>query len=284
MVFGHMTVVDQRILRVGIEVSGEIRWYEGSGGSGLAIKASGTKGATDTQNTADVTITNLSKAVRNYILTETSPFNKNRTPKKLIIEAGRVSTGTARLFVGNITKSSPTQPPDIGLNMTAQTGAFKKGDVVARSGAARENLSAIAGRVAGDLEANLTFEATDKQIANYSFSGATLRQVNALAEAGGVDAYLDDETLVVKDRGKPLRNRVKIIDNSTGMIGIPEASERGVSVRILFDLQTDLGGQIDLTSELNPALDGAYTIYKIDFDLASREAPWYLDIEASRNQ
>lgn len=278
-----MTVVDQRILRVGIEVSGEIRWYEGSGGSGLAIKASGTKGATDTQNTADVTITNLSKDVRNYILTETSPFNKNRTPKKLIIEAGRVSTGTARLFVGNITKSSPTQPPDIGLNMTAQTGAFKKGDVVARSGAARENLSAIAGRVAGDLEANLTFEATDKQIANYSFSGATLRQVNALAEAGGVDAYLDDETLVVKDRDKPLRNRVKIIDNTTGMIGIPEATERGVSVRILFDLQTDLGGQIDLTSELNPALDGSYTIYKIDFDLASREAPWYLDIEASRN-
>lgn len=278
-----MTVVDQRILRVGIEVSGEIRWYEGSGGSGLAIKASGTKGATDTQNTADVTITNLSKDVRNYILTETSPFNKNRTPKKLIIEAGRVSTGTARLFVGNITKSSPTQPPDIGLNMTAQTGAFKKGDVVARSGKARENLSAIAGRVAKDLEANLTFEATDKQIANYSFSGATLRQVNALAEAGNVDAYLDDETLVVKDRDKPLKNRVKIIDNTTGMIGIPEATERGVSIKILYDLQTDLGGRVDLTSELNPALDGSYTIYKLDFDLASRETPWYWEIEASRN-
>lgn len=279
-----MTFVDQRILRVGIEVSGEIRWYEGSGGSGLAIKARGTKGATDTQNTADVTVTNLSRDIRNYILTETSPFNKNRTPKRLIIEAGRVSTGVARLFVGNITKSSPTQPPDIGLEMTAQTGAFKKGEVVARSGAARENLSAIAGRVAADLEATLIFEATDRQIANYSFSGATLRQVNALAEAGGVDAYLDDETLVIKDRGAPLKNRVKVIDNTTGMIGIPEATERGVSIKILFDLQTDLGGRVDLTSELNPALDGAYTIYKIDFDLASRETPWYLDLEASRNE
>lgn len=278
-----MANIDQRILRVGIEVSGQINWYEGSGGMGLAIKASGTKGVTDTQNTADVTITNLSKDVRNYILTETSPFNKNRTPKKLIIEAGRVSTGTARLFVGNITKSSPTQPPDIGLIMTAQTGAFKKGDVVARSGKARENLSAIAGRVASDMEARLVFEAQDKQIANYSFSGATLRQVNALAEAGDVDAYLDDETLVVKDKGKPLKNRVKIIDNTTGMIGIPEATERGVSVKILYDLETDLGGRVDLTSELNPALDGSYTIYKLDFDLASRETPWYWEIEASRN-
>ena len=102
---------------------------------------------------------------------------------------------------------------------------------------------------------------------------ASPAQAQRVALVVGNAAYAD----------KPLRNPVKIIDNTTGMIGIPEATERGVSVRILFDLQTDLGGQIDLTSELNPALDGSYTIYKIDFDLASREAPWYLDIEASRN-
>lgn len=275
-----MTAIDQRIIRIGIEVGGSINWYE----SPLAITASGSKGVTDTQNTCSVSIANLSRDVRNYILTETSPFNKNRTPKTLIVEAGRVSTGTARLFVGNITRSSPTQPPDIKLELEAQTGAFKKGDVVARSGAAKEKLSAIAQRVATDLDATLTFEATDKLIANYSFSGASLRQVNALAEAGAVDAYLDDQALVVKDRNKPLANRVKIIDASTGMIGIPEATERGVRVKILFDLQTELGGQINLTSELNPALNGSYTIFKIDFDLASRETPWYLDIEATRNE
>lgn len=279
-----MTIVDQRILRVGIEVSGQINWYEGSGNFGLAITASGSKGVTDTQNTCDVTITNLSRDIRNYILTETSPFNKNRTPKKLIVEAGRVSTGVARLFVGNITKSSPTQPPDIGLDLTAQTGAFKKGEVVARSGAAKEKLSAIAGRVAKDLDAKLTFEAQDKLIANYSFSGATLRQIDALSQSGKVDAYLDDETLVVKEVNKPLRNRVKVIDSTTGMIGIPEATERGVSVTILYDLDTELGQRVDLTSELNPALDGQYTTYKIDFDLASRDQSWYLDIEATRNE
>ena len=275
-----MANVDQRVLRVGVEVSGGLRWYEGP----LGITASGSKGVTDTQNTCSVSIANLSRDVRNFILTETSPFNKNRTPKKLIVEAGRVSTGTARLFVGNITRSSPSQPPDIRLDLEAQTGAFKKGDLVARSGMAKEKLSEIAQRVAADLEAKLTFEASDKLIANYSFSGASLRQVNALAMAGNVDAYLDDETLVVKDRGKPLANRVKVINASTGMIGIPEATERGVKVRILFDLETDLGGQIDLTSELNPALNGSYTIYKIDFDLATRDTAWYLDIEASRNQ
>lgn len=274
-----MVNIDQRIVRVGIEVSGEIRWYE----SPMGISARGSKGATDTQNTCDVTVVNLSKDVRNYILTETSPFNKNKTPKKLYVEAGRVSTGTARLFVGDIISSSPTQPPDIGLNIKAQTGAFKKGELVARSGEAKEKLSAIAGRVANDLDATLVFEAEDKFIANYSFSGAALRQVNELATSGAVDAYLDDQTLVVKERNKPRKNLVKVIDNTTGMVGIPEATERGVRVTILFDLQTDLGGEMKLTSELNPALDGSYTIFKIDFDLESRDTNFYLDIEATRN-
>lgn len=274
-----MAKIDLRILRVGIEVSGEMRVFEG-----LAITARGSKFASETQNVCDIEITNLAKETRNYILTETSPFNKNRTPKKVFVEAGRVSTGASRLFVGEIVSSSPTQPPDIGLLIKAQTGAFQKGKLVGRSGAAKEKLSTIAQKVADDIEATLEFEAEDKLIANYSFSGAALRQIGALASAGGVDVFQDDETLVVKKAGAPRKNRVKIVNQNTGMIGIPEATERGVRVTTLYDLETELGGRMDLTSELNPALDGSYTIYKVDFDLASRAEPWYYDIEASRNE
>lgn len=274
-----MTVVDQRILRIGIEVSGELLTFDG-----LAMSARGSKFGSETQNTCDVEILNLSRDVRNYILTETSPFNKNRTPKRLTVEAGRVSTGTARIFVGEIVSSSPTQPPDIGLKIKAQTGAHKKGDVVARSSPAREKLSVIAKGVAKDIGASLEFEATDKTIANYSFSGAALKQVGALASAGKVDVFHDDDVLVVKDAGKPRRQRVKVVNSGTGMLGIPEATERGVSVTTLFDLQTELGMRMDLTSDLNPALDGSYVIYKADFDLTNREEAWFYDLEASRNE
>lgn len=274
-----MASIDFRILRVGIEVSGEIKVYE----SPLAITAAGSKLASATQNTCDVTITNLSKAVRNYILTETSPFNKNKTPKKIYVEAGRVSTGTARMFTGEIVTSSPTQPPDIGLQLKCQTGAFQKGNVVARSGMAKEKLSSLSKKVGTDIGTSVEFEAADKFIANYSYSGAALKQIDALAAAGNVDVFQDDETLVVKDRGKPRKNRVKIINAHTGMLGVPEVTERGVRVEFLFDLDTVIGGEIQLSSELNPALDGSYTIYKLDFDLASRDTPWSYKAEASRN-
>lgn len=274
-----MSKIDLRVLRISIEVSGEMKTFEG-----LAMTARGSKFGSETQNTCDIEILNLSKDVRNYILTETSPFNANKTPKRVIVEAGRMSTGTARLFVGEIISSSPTQPPDIGLSIKAQTGAFKKGELVANSMPAKEKLSTIAQKVADDLEATLEFEATDKFISNYSFSGAALRQVGSLADAGNVDAFQDDEVLVVKDAGKPRRNRVKVVNAGTGMIGVPEATERGVKVTTLYDLETDLGGRLDLTSELNPSLDGSYTIYKVDFDLASRAEAWYYTIEASRNE
>lgn len=273
-----MANVDQRRLRVGVEVSGQMREYEG-----LAITAQVNKGATDTENTAEITLTNLSRDVRNFLLTETSPFNKNRTPKRVYVDAGRVSSGLSRVFIGDVVSASPTQPPDIGLTLSAQTGHYAKGDLVARTGAAKEPLSAIARRVADDLGVRLVFEAQDKLIANWSFSGALPRQIRALGAAGAVDAFHDDAALVVKDRGAPLRNIEKLVDATSGMVGLPEATERGVRVKMLFDPEVKLGGLIRVTSELNPALNGGYTVYSLRYDLASRAAPWYVEAEASRN-
>jgi len=72
-----MAEIDKRIVRVGIETNGAIKYYEG-----LNITANGTKYGNANQNECEVKISNLDKATRDFILTETSPFNLNRTPKK----------------------------------------------------------------------------------------------------------------------------------------------------------------------------------------------------------
>jgi len=272
-----MDKIDRRILRVSIEVDGKMKTYEG-----LQIKVSGEKTANSIENTCKIEIVNLSKETRNYLLTETSPFNKNRTRKRVIIEAGRESTGTTRLYMGDITASSPTQPPDIGLTLDAKTGNFKKGDLVARSGRDQQSLSSISKVAADDAGVSLDFQATDKQIANYSFTGGALHQVNKVGEAGNVNAFIDDDTLVVKDAGRPRKNRKRILRKDTGMVGIPEVTEHGVKVKFLFDNETVVGGELEIKSELNPAVDGNYEIYKLSFELASRDNPWYWIAEAKR--
>lgn len=272
-------MIDPRLIRVGIEVDGDLRTYT----EDMDIRVSGSKLASAQQNECEITISNLTRAARNFILTETSPFNPNRRPKLVTVDLGRVSTGLSRVFVGEVTQSAPSQPPDIGVTIKALTGSYAKGRVIARTGQPQEALSAIAARVAADLGVVLDFRATDKQIGNYAFSGPALRQVNNLELAGGVDAFLDDTTLVVKDRGTPIPDRTKVLSQESGLVGVPEATERGVKVTFMLDHDTVLGGALSLSSALNPALTGEYTIFKLDFEAASRDTPFYWTAEASRN-
>lgn len=272
-----MNELDPRVIRVSIEVNGVFKIYEG-----LNIYGKGTKFGNENQNETEIRIDNLDNATRNYLLSETSPFNKNRTQKKIILEVGRVSTGTFKLFEGNITSAKPSQPPDIAIKMKALTGDFAKGDLVSVTQKPSAKLSAISAQVASSMGLNLNYQADEKSIANYSFTGGKLNQVVKLSQAGNVNAFIDDNSLVVKNNNVPLKGRVRVLDLSSGMIGIPETTEQGVKVKFLIDGETVLGGALQITSKLYPAINGTYDIYKLDFEVASRDTPFYYIAEAKR--
>lgn len=272
-----MQELDPRIVRVGIEVEGSIKWYEG-----LNIVAAGTKFANANQDECEVQISNIDKATRNYILTETSPFNKNRKRKRLIVEAGRLSYGTSRVFIGDIATATVSQPPDITVTLKALTGNFLKGDIIARNQPAQMSLRKIAEQVGKDLGVTVDYQAKEKNIGNYSYSGGALKQIDKLGEAGGVNAYLDGDVLVVKDYNVPMTGRSRILDLDSGMIGIPEITEQGIKATFLLDNQTTIGSALDITSKIYPSVNGTYTIYKLSFNIASRDTPFYFIAEAKR--
>lgn len=300
-------MLDPRLLRVSIGVGdGKLKVYEG-----LAMEVRASKFANATQNECEVKITNLDKPTRDYLLTELSPFNRNKSRKQLIVEAGRESTGYSLVYSGDITnlgsgkppqegkeaqatggavktaagKSAPVgQPPDITIILKSATAQHGKGQVVSKSLPSVASLRSIAASAAKDLGLALVYEATDKQVSNYSFTGAATKQVDHIASAGGVSAYVDDNTLVVKNKREALRNRVKVLDATSGMIGIPEFTEHGVKVKMLYDGQVTLGGALEVKSSLNPAVNGQYVVYKLSHELANRDTPWYTIAECLRAQ
>lgn len=272
-----MQDLDPRIIRVGIEIDGQLRTYEG-----LDITASGTKYANPLQNECEIKISNLSREVRDYLLTETSPLNQRKVRKSIILEAGRVSYGTSVLFRGDITSVVGGQPPDITLTIKAMTGNWDKGNVVSNSQPGQAQLSKISEQAAKDMGLKLDFQAKDKSIANYSHTGAAIKQVDRIGTAGAVSAYIDDDRLVVKDIDMPLTGRTRVLSLDTGMIGAPEFTEQGIKVKFLYDGQTALGGALDITSVMNPAANGRYQIYKLQFEVASRNTAFYWIAEAKR--
>lgn len=272
-----MNQIDDRLVTVGLEINGVLKKY-----TGLSIHASGCKYADPTQNECEVNIANLDNATMNYLLTATSPFNPNRTPKIITVSAGRVSYGESLIFQGDITACVPSQPPEVILKIKALTGDFQKGNIISRSQPPVAQLSQVAQQIAYDNNLTLNFQATDKSISNYTFTGGALKQINKLQDVGGLDVFSDNNQLIVKNHNVPLKNKVRILNLDTGMIGIPEVTEQGLKVTFLLDNQTVLGGALQITSKLYPAVNGLYTIFKLNFDITSRGVPFYWVAECVR--
>lgn len=272
-----MQELDPRIVTVGIEVNGQLRTYRD-----LNISAVGTKFGNANQNECEVKISNLDKTTADFILTETSPFNLNKTPKRVIVSAGRVSYGTSQIFIGDIARAAISQPPDVTITLKCLTGNYQKGNTIAVGQPARATLRQVAQQTANSLGLTLNFQAKDKYLANYAYSGAALKQVNRLGQAGLVDAYIDDGQLIVKEMNVPLANSLRVVSMETGMIGIPEMTEEGIKVKFLLDNQTALGGGLRVRSVMYPAANGDYSIYKLGFEITNRDVPFYWVAEGKR--
>ncbi|WP_045958338.1 baseplate hub protein [Xenorhabdus poinarii] len=270
-------MTDLRRIRLGIEISGRLNWYEG-----MRISASGTKYANPLQNECSVNIDGLSSDTRDYLLTQTSPYTKNKQPRRLILEAGRVNTGLFRVFVGDIVSAEIASPPDVTLTLKAKTGNSSSGEIVSSSGGAIKKLSEIAQGIANDCQVKLDFQATDKNIANWYYCGAALSQIARLQESGHVKAFIDDEVLYVKDSSKALKNRLHILNMKSGMVGIPKATEKGLDVSFLIDGESFLGGMLRLDSKLNKSLNGDYIIEQLKFDIASHDDAFFYTATCKR--
>ena len=268
------SMIDTRIVTLEIEVAGGLKRIEGA-----SCVFTVSKTGNGVMNEADIKVANLAKHDRDYLISATSPLKRLRERKSVTLYAGYVSTGVARLFRGDITAASLTQPPDIWLQLKAKTGYFARGQVVSRQAPEQTALSALAAQVASDMDLRLDFQAGDKQVENYSFTGGNAFQVDKLGKAGLVNAYIDDDALVVTDDAVPLAGKMRRLSEESGMIGIPEITEQGIKVKMLFDTQTTIGTLLDVQSRLNPSADGRYVIHRLQYNGASRDTPFYIEAE-----
>lgn len=270
--------LDPRVVKVGIQIGNELKTYED-----LAIYATGSKFTNLNQGQAEVTLINLNRDERERLMTECSPFNSNPDQKSVIIECGNQSTGTSVLYQGDIFRVSVTGKPDIGLTLKCLTGNYRKESVVATSFDKSSSFIDVAKKAAEDAALNFSFEGITKNIGNFVFSGSAFDQIKSINDLTDDDVYIDNNELVVKERTKARAgSSVKILNKTTGMVGIPESTENGVKVTMLYDPQVNVGSRIRLTSEINPVLNGDYLVYKLDFDISSRDTQYYLNAEARR--
>ena len=269
-----MADLDPRVINLGIIIDGKINWYKD-----LYIEAKGKKYANPSSGECTITVLNLRRDVREYILRNTKP----RTPKKqrvsVILEVGRVSYGAFTLYQGDVFRSEPTALPDLGISLTCRTAAFAKNDLITRSANELTALSRIAQWIAEDLGVKLSFEIPDRNIKSYSFTGSAFSQMAQFQDLANCEVYVDRGVMTVKNVGAQKKGlSVRDLSASTGLM-LSGGTEAGMKCKMLYDPVTNIGSRINLTSTLNPSLNGSYVVYTLSFHVTNRAEPFYLDAE-----
>jgi len=275
-----MQAFDNRLVALSITIAGETVTYDQS----YYILATGTKYVNGNFAEGTVRIDNISKKTRDLIINKTSQWNPNFQPASITLSVGRQSSGSFVLFSGDAIASNPTQPPDIALILRSLSFSGVFAIPNAFSAAPTTNIQAIAQQVADSLGLTLKFQSTStRQIANYNFTGAAGKQIAKLAQLG-IWAYQDGDSLIVTD---PYGARTDVetidIDTNNGLIGVPEVTEIGARARVLITREINIGTKVNLTSKINPAVNGAYTVIKLMFEIASRDTPFYWILEMQPN-
>lgn len=268
--------LDPRLLKVVVDIDGVKQTF-----TDLFIEVTATKYDNNISSEAEIRIMNLKKDTRDWVIKEGSPFNYGHKTRIVEVHAGRESTGYSLAYFGQIFRASITQPPDIGLTIKCIT-AFNQYSNISLNGAKSELFSSIVRKVANAFGYKVNtnalkndFKTNNFQVAQSSFS-LVLSKLQEMAEGNGVTLFLDGNILVVKDANAPLTNNVVAINSSTGMIGIPELNEQSVKVKFMYNPNATIGSLVQITSELNPAANGTFYIYKLDYDLANRSESFYM--------
>jgi hypothetical protein len=277
---------DSRLLQFTVSVEDQVFTWD----QNYYIRSSGTKYTDGMLGECAIRIDNIAKSTRDFLVKKCVPWQPPPAPRlfaNIQLEVGRASTGTFLLFAGQAAAANPSQPPDIGLTFQSLANQYWLGNIGALNMGPMSSLSVIAQEVATLNHLTLQFKGTDFQVGNFSFTGAVAKLIDKLKALGNVWAFPDNGVLVVLSGGPtpaappPARNNSPLLVNSeTGMIGVPETDTFGLSVKMLINSELRAGDLIQVQSTMNPAANGVFTIFKLGFDIATWEAPWYWNIWA----
>lgn len=275
-----MASIDPRLLRVGITIDGRQTWYEN-----YLIHAKGVKVSSTLSSECDITITGLKSETQNYILQNCRPGSINSGKRvRIDLEVGRESYGTASYYSGDVFRAYPVPKPDIGINMKCLVGYANKRKIVSRGGLGLyTSLRQISTWVAEDNGYKLSFQIPDRNVRSYSFTGSAQESLRRLESLAGAEVFVDSGTLYLKRQGELARGRIVYrVNNRYGNLLQAQATEYGVVIKMMFHPDVTIGSVIDLESELNPSLNGQYTVFRANFDIKKRGTEFYITAECQK--
>jgi hypothetical protein len=256
------------------------------------------KDALAIQNKCDIDIFGMSQTLRASLLSQFTAWNKRNLEAgqpgyqasyiNIVVEAGynNASQNTSTtVFKGQVATTDPIEgPPNIGVRVTSYSQQLSKVDFVTSPAPAKTTFKNYVAWVADQMGLPFQCETSyDNQIitnpsAQTMVVGALLIDIQN-AYRPNVAAFIDNDVLIVKDINKVISSAQIVQVNE--FIGTPLWTEWGVDFMTLFDPKLQLAGAASLQSKMNPSLNQTFVISSLEYDLCSRETPFYAHVFAN---
>lgn len=248
---------------------------------GLAIKGRVSRKMGSVLSNAKISVANLKRSQVEYLTTYTSPYINPSVRKKINIYAGYEKAGWGRIFTGDIYKALPDGKPDTWLNIEAKS-LFYQNRIPLSYGLQNVTMEEAGKSIANNLGLSFEWQATSKKSLDvFNFSGSQAQLIKEFNELDDVVMFEDNGVLKVVDKIAKRGNKTaKLVNENSGLIGVPEPDQFGVKFKCLLDASLYCGDWIKLESRILPMINGYYQVYTIDFDFASREPQFYCEIYA----
>lgn len=277
--------IDQRLLSVTFGLGGDLfHTYDQK----FNIRVRAKKDMAGYGNTCSIDIMNLSEADRNAIVGGFDLWRARKIATPFVpveIKIGRASTGLIRkVYLGCIASSSMTMPPDINMTIQCITSQNSRIDLSAVDMPRQGTLHALCEWAAKMLNVPLVFEATEQPPLRSPmrlFNIASLPGMLNMMFPGKLSIHIDDDKLIVRDINKALVGPMIDVNLNTGLIGMPNWNEWGVTFTTMADIHIPIGGSVNLSSILNKSVNGQYIVYASDSDLETFGNSWYTTYRAS---
>lgn len=257
------------------------------------------KDALAIQNTCSIEVINLSRTLRESLLSTFTAWNKRnletgqpgyqQTYVNVTIQAGYRAASqdtTTTVFVGQVALCSPTEmPPNIGVRLECYSQQLSKLQWITDPAPTKTTFKAYVMWAAKQMGVDKVVCETSYDNTPIDNPGANVHVASDLiidiqnAYRPNVVAFIDDNTLYVKDVNKII-STAQIITVSE-FIGTPMWNEWGVEFRSLFDARLSLAGAATLKSEMNPSLNQTFVISGMEYDLTSRDNAFYVHVNCN---
>lgn len=252
---------------------------------GLRISAKIVNAGGYSMATLSMRVYGMTKSQMDHLSTlgmEIALFRRN----SVLLQAGDEGSVLGTVFTGTITNAWADfqGQPDVGFQVEAHEGLIEALiPSVPKSYTGPTDVAVILSGLAEEM--GLPFENNGVSVILNTpyYAGSPRNQAWAAAKAANIGISLDKGILAIWNKGQARGGTAPLVSASTGMVGYPAYTSKGIAVKTVFNPSIGFQQKIQVESSLTPA-SGSWITHALNHDLESNlpGGQWFSMVEAHR--